>query len=185
MHTRALKLLSILAFAHAFPLLANDSSDNTDILSLSLEELLQVKVAVPGAITKMTIAEQPSSVTTINTSQINNTPARNLYDLIESYVPGAFWMNSETGPLLGVRGNLFNRNVKYLLLVNNKVMNSKGFFGAKSELEQWDLSDIEKIDVIRGPGSVTYGPGAVSGVISITTKNSESNVPHSLSVQYN
>lgn len=182
---RASKVFSILTLIYAVPIMAEDSFSKSNILNLSLEELLQVKVAVPGAITKMTMAEQPSSITTIAASQIKNTPARNLYDLIESYVPGAFWMNSETGPLLGIRGNLFNRNVKYLLLVNNKVMNSKGFFGAKSELEQWDLDDIERIDVIRGPGSVTYGPGAVSGVISITTKNSASNNTDSLSVHYN
>ena len=185
MHNRVTKISLLIACAYAFPLVAEETSFDNEILNLSLEELLKVKITVPGAITKMTAAEQPSSVTTISTSQINNTPARNLYDLIEIYVPGAFWMNSETGPLLGVRGSLFNRNVKYLLLVNNRVMNSKGFFGAKSELEQWDLSDIEKVEVIRGPGSVTYGPGAVSGVISVTTKNSASHKTDSLAFRYN
>jgi outer membrane receptor protein involved in Fe transport len=39
----------------------------------------------------------------------------------------------------------------------------------------WDLSDIEKIEIIRGPGSVTYGPGAVAGIINITTKKHTDN----------
>ncbi len=146
-----------------------------ELFELSLEQLHAVKLYVPAAITKLTRLEQPASITTISADDIRYAPARNIFDLIEIYVPGALWMNSEEGPLLGMRGNLVNRNFKYLLLVNGRVMNSKAHFGAKSELEQWDLSDIESIEIVRGPGSVTYGAGAVSGVISITTADSESN----------
>lgn len=83
-------------------------------------------------------------------------------------------MNFEEGPQLGIRGNIANRNFRYLLRVNGRLMNNKGHYGAKSELEQWNLDDIQKIEIVRGPGSVTYGPGAVAGVINITTHNAES-----------
>ena len=103
------------------------------------------------------------------TEMIKFTPARNIYDLIEVYVPGAIWMIHEEGPHMGIRGIIVNRNYKYLLLLNGRNLNNKGHFGAKSELEAWDLNDIERIEIIRGPGSVTYGPGAVGGVINIIT----------------
>ena len=147
-------------------------SNETDFLNMSLEELLEVRVHVPAAITKLGPLQTPASITNIDQELIRMTPARNLYDLIESYVPGAFWMNHEKGPRLAVRGIITNRNSKFLLLVNGRNMNHKSTYGAKSELEMWDLSDIESIDVVRGPGSVTYGPGAIAGVINITTKSS-------------
>jgi outer membrane receptor protein involved in Fe transport len=137
---------------------------------LPLEELLQLEVYQPGSLSRLTRLESPTAITTISAEDLRLTPARNLYDLIEIYVPGAIWMNQETGPLLGVRGVIAARNYKYLLLVNGRVLNNKSFAGASSELEMWDLSDIERIDIVRGPGAVTYGPGAVGGVISITTR---------------
>ena len=145
------------------------AKDTVDYLELSLEELMAIEVYVPGAITTMTPLETPASVTVINSESIQLSPARNIYDLLEIYVPGAFWMNHEEGPHPGIRGIIANRNDKFLLLVNGRKMNNKQIYGAKSELEQWDMGDIEKIEVIRGPGSVTYGPGAIAGVINITT----------------
>jgi outer membrane receptor protein involved in Fe transport len=144
------------------------------VFEMSLEEILELKVAVPAAITMMTPAETPASTTVITADDIRYTPARNLYDLIEVYVPGAIWMSFEAGPQLGIRGSIVNRNYKYLLRVNGRTLNNKGHYGAKSELEQWDLTDIQRIEIIRGPGSVTYGPGAVAGIINIVTHDADS-----------
>src|SRR5439155_3059341 len=91
--------------------------------------------------------------------------------LLEVYVPGALWMAHNEGPHPGFRGIIVDRNYKFLLLVDGRLMNQKAHDGAVTELENWDLSDIAQIDVLRGPGSVTYGPGAIAGVISITTKS--------------
>jgi len=145
-----------------------------DLMELSIDELANVKIIVPAAITKLSFVEIPASITVITAEDIRHTPARNILDLIEAYVPGAMWMNYEEGPLLGMRGNIVNRNYKYLLRVNGRLMNGKDRFSAKSELEQWDLGDIKQIEVIRGPGSVTYGPGAVSGVVNILTHSADS-----------
>ncbi len=152
---------------------------------MSFEELSKVKIAVPGALTNLHDHDAPASVTRINAQQIGASSARNIYDLIETYVPGAFWMNHESGPHMGIRGIIANRNYKFLLLVNDRPMNNKAYFGAKSELEQWDLDDIARIDVISGPGSVTYGPGAVGGVINIITHSAGSTTGNRTSVRHN
>ncbi|MES2125772.1 MAG: TonB-dependent receptor plug domain-containing protein [Pseudomonadota bacterium] len=140
-----------------------------DYLDLSFDDLLKIKFQLPAALTRLTLLEAPASTTVISAADIRLTPARNLYDLIEVYVPGALWTNSEQGPHLNVRGSTANRNYQYLLLVDGQVMNNRAHAGASAELEQWDMSDIERVEIVRGPGSVTYGPGAVAGVISITT----------------
>lgn len=147
-------------------------SDST-VYNYSLQELGNITIKAPATLIHLAESETPASITTINKNDIALTPARNIYDLLEIYAPGGIWLNHEEGPHMGLRGIISNRNYQYLLLVNGRNLNNKAHYGAKSELEQWDLSDIEKIEVIRGSGSVTYGPGAVGGVINIITKTAE------------
>ena len=141
-----------------------------ELQGLDLEQLLKMNVGV-GNLTKSNALTTPASVTTITEEDIRLTPARNIMDLLEVYVPGTNVVIHSEGLHPGIRGIISDRNYKFLLLVDGKVMNSKAHGGAVTELENWDLSDIAQIDVLRGPGSVTYGPGAIAGVISITTKN--------------
>jgi outer membrane receptor protein involved in Fe transport len=155
-----------------------DSKKNDDVdagfFEVPFEDLVNIQIETPATITHLSFDEVPASVTVITSEDIKNTPARNIYDLIEVYVPGALWMDYEEGPKLGIRGNISSRNTKYLLRVNGRLMNNKAQYGATSELEQWDLADVQRIEVIRGPGSVTYGPGAVAGVINIITHDADS-----------
>jgi outer membrane receptor protein involved in Fe transport len=141
-----------------------------ELQSLDLEQLLKMNVGV-GNLTKSNALTTPASVTTITEEDIRLTPARNIMDLLEVYVLGASFVIHSEGLHPGIRGIISDRNYKFLMLVNGKVMNQNAHGGVTTELEDWDLSDIAQIDVLRGPGSVTYGPGAIAGVISITTKN--------------
>lgn len=140
-----------------------------DIINMSIEELLNLEVKTSN-ITGLKSEAIPASITVISKQEIENTPSRNIYDLIETYVPGATWANHYDGPHVGIRFAPSDRNYKYMLLVNGVNLNQKSHNGASSELENWDLSDIEKIEVIRGPGAVTFGPGAILGVINIVTR---------------
>lgn len=181
--------LALVSVLYPFYVLAQTSDVETqfvrmDLFDLSLSELSNIEVIVPAAITKLTLDETPASITVITADDIRHAPARNVYDLIETYVPGAIWMNHEEGPHPGLRGSIANRNDKFILLVNGRNLNSKAHYGAKSELEQWDMSDIQRIEIVRGPGSVTYGPGAVAGVINIVTYTANFLEESSVSVRY-
>jgi len=147
-----------------------DRTTAEGLADMSLKELMDVEVYVPATITEKDPMKVPASVTVITAEDIARTPARNIMDLIEIYVPGAFWMNHSIGPIPGIRGFLVDRPYKYLVNVNGVNVNIKAHYGARLELLNWELNDIERIEVIRGPGSVTYGPGAIGGVINIYTK---------------
>lgn len=149
---------------------AEDDSDIEELFNLPFDELLKVKIG-KGTLVSLEEVKIPASITTITSDQIQQTPFRNIYDLIEVYVPGAFWMNNWDSPTLGIRGVISDRNNKFLVLINSRNANLKARGGAMSELENWNIDDIERIEIIRGPGSVIYGPGAVAGVINIITKN--------------
>lgn len=140
------------------------------LLHMSLEEMMNIAVKT-GTLSGIKKQNIPVSITTITSEDIKTSPARNLLDLLETYVPGALYMNHIEGPHHGVRGIIADRSYKVLLLVNGKNLNQKVRNGASTELENWDMNDIDRVEVIRGPGSVIYGPGAIMGVINIITKN--------------
>ena len=164
-------LLVILLATNANTSIAKISLD--ELLSLDLEDLLKAEIYSPSAYTKISSVLNPASITVITSEDIRLTPARNINDLIEIYVPGAFYTTHNEGSHMGIRGIMSDRNVKFLLLVNGRNLNQKGHSGIRSELDHWDMSDIQRIEVIRGPGSVISGPGAIGGVISITTHTAE------------
>lgn len=163
--------LGALGFFSTEALTQNSTQEN--FFEMSLSELLNVEVFVPASITEKDPFRMPASVTVITAEDIALTPARNLLDLIEIYVPGALYMNHSIGPVPGVRGIIADRPYKFLVNVNGINVNIKAHYGARLELLNWDLGDIERVEIVRGPGSVTYGPGAIAGVINITTKKAK------------
>ena len=138
---------------------------------LSLSDLLNLEVDA-GNLTGLKGNKVPVPITVITKEDIAKTPYRNMVDLMEAYVPGLFQLSHQV-PVVGMRGVVVDRNYKWLLLVNGRVMNQRGAEGAIEEIRHYTLDDIERIEVIRGPGSVTYGPGAISGVVNVVTKTGE------------
>ena len=140
-----------------------------DLTMLSFDDLMHVEVK-SATFTGVERIKTPASITTITKEEIQATPHRNLLDLLEVYVPSATYVNHWLGPRLGIRGVVSDQNYSYLLLVNGENMNLQTENGPMFEIQNKDLADVEKIEIIRGPGSVVHGPGAIGGVISITTK---------------
>jgi iron complex outermembrane receptor protein len=141
---------------------------NTDLTSMSIEDLMNIEIHSTATLTKTTPRLVPAAVTTITAEQIQASGARSLDELLDIYVPNLqlirhHWESDH----LGLRG-IKNEN-KYLLLVNGRVINERTHIGAITERDLVLLRDIHHIDVVRGPGSALYGPGAVSMVINIIT----------------
>jgi len=85
-----LSLILVLFPLPGFPpaLNAQERVGLEEILAMSLQELMGVTVAI-GGITGMDLSRVPASVTIISREDIEMTPARNILDLLEVYVPGA------------------------------------------------------------------------------------------------
>ena len=71
----------------------------------------------------------------------------------------------------GIRGIISDRDDKYLLRVDGKVMNNRYFSGAESERDLPLLGDLQTATVVHGPASATYGAGALAGVLNLETYN--------------
>ena len=147
-------------------------SESDDVFEMSIVELMGVDVLPVGTLTQTTRRTSPGAITTITNEQLWESGAHSLYEALEIYVPGLqYSIQSWEAPTIGIRGIGGDRNDKLLMLVNGRVMNERTHFGALSELDLPMFGDIHHIDVIRGPGSAIYGPGAVSGVVNIVTEN--------------
>jgi iron complex outermembrane receptor protein len=146
-------------------------ADTVDYTTMSLEELMNVQVTT-NTLTSTDRFTTPAAVTHIDRSLIDQANPRNLNELLSIYVPN-LEMASHTFemPHLGMRGIIGDRDDKYLMLINGRMMNERTHYGALAERDLVLTGDILNIDVVRGPGSATYGPGAVMGVVAQTTYN--------------
>ena len=152
----------------------HDTNKSGDVFEMPLEKLMEVEVVSTATLTETKKRLVPAAVTTITAEQIRSSGARSLYELLDIYVPNLQWSRQHwENDQLGLRGIISDRNDKFLLLVNGRVMNDRTHAGVVTELDQMLLGEIHHIDVVRGPGSALYGPGAVSMVINIITYNSD------------
>ncbi len=147
-------------------------SDRDYLIEMPPEELSQVPVEITGLLTPTSRRKVPMAVTTLTKIDIQRSGARSLDELLDIYVPNLQLIRHSHEPQhLGLRGINSDREDKYLILVNGRVMNEHLHYGAYSERDLPMLTDIHHVDVIRGPGSALhgYGPGAISMVINIVT----------------
>jgi outer membrane receptor for ferrienterochelin and colicin len=167
-----LPAITLFLFGHHF--LYAQSQDST--FESSVQEVLKLPVVKTSSVlvasNVVTDAEkQPSSVTTITKEQIRTCGGRTLSEVLTLYVPGYFAVEDQDDVIAGFRGLAADNNSKVLLLINGQNMNTEFFFGPPDAiLNSPDMEYIERIEVIRGPGSVTLGQGALLGVINIITR---------------
>ena len=141
-------------------------SDTLPFYMLSLEELMNVNVTVASR-TPMTNRESPGIVTVITQDEIKKTGANDLMEVLK-LVPGFdFGVDIEGIVGIGIRGNWANEG-KVLMLIDGIKLNEELYstlqFGGHYPIEM-----INRIEIIRGPGSAIYGGNAEYAVINIIT----------------
>lgn len=153
---------------------ADTNSVGPDLVDLSLEQLATVKVAtVYGAsMHDQTLAEAPSDVTIVTAEQIHQYGYRTLGEILDS-VRGFYTTSDGVYDYVGTRG--FNRPGDYggriLITIDGHRMNDDIFNSAAIGTEfLLDVDLIERVEVIRGPGSSLYGDNAVFAVINVITR---------------
>src|SRR5439155_10117118 len=140
---------------------------------ISLEQLMKMEIPVVEAASKykQKITEAPSSVTIITSDEVKKYGHRTLADILQT-VPGFYTTYDRNYSVLGVRGfSQGDFNNRVLLLVDGHRMNNSltdgAFIGTEFIL---DADLIDRVEVIRGPGSSLYGNNAFFGVINVITR---------------
>jgi len=115
----------------------------------------------------------PANVTVITQEGIEQSNAQNVVDLLRSeadVVVRDFYGNGKTASV-DIRGFGETGPLNTLVLVDGRRVNEIDLSGV--DWSQISLAQIERIEIVRGSGSVLYGDNAVGGVINIITKKPE------------
>lgn len=173
--------LILLIFLAAAPVVWSAESKSPEKVStnqdeLSLEDLVKMEIPTVFGASKLEqkTTEAPSSVTIVGSDEIKKYGYRTLADILQS-VQGFHVTYDRNNSFLGTRG--FNSgafpNSRVLLLVNGHRVNNNLFDGGLIGTEFiLDVDLIDKVEIIRGPGSVLYGNNAFFGVINVRTRSS-------------
>jgi iron complex outermembrane receptor protein len=139
---------------------------------LSVEELLRTQITSVGRKAQQ-VAKAPAAVYVITQEDIRRSGATNIPDLLR-IVPGLVVarINGSTWAI-SARGDAKQYSQNMLVLVDGRSVYSRLFSGVFWNTLDLLLEDIDRIEVIRGPGAVMWGSNAVNGVISIITKRSQ------------
>lgn len=145
-----------------------------ELTELSLEQLMDVSIVSASRFTQKA-SEVASAVTVITRAEIQQYGWRNIAEALRS-VPGFFIHNGRDYDYIGARG--FARpqdyNSRVLLLIDGYRTNDSLYDMAYVGTEQLiDIDLVERIEVVRGPGSSVYGGNALFGVINVITRTAE------------
>lgn len=148
--------------------------EDASMFDMTLEELMNMQVTSASKKAE-DLFDAPSVIATISSNEISDFGGRTLYEVLER-AASFYGVSSYLFPnnAIALRGDLpaqINPNI--LFLINGRPVRESikggqqiGFFTT------FPLQVIQKIEVIRGPGSVLYGSNAYVGVVNIITKKS-------------
>lgn len=145
-------------------------ADTTPVGELSLEDLMQVEVT---SVSKkpQRLAHVAASIFVITAEDIRLSGANSIPEALRlapgvdaTRVSGNRWAVS----IRGFSDRLAN---KLQVLVDGRSVFNPAFSGVLWEQLQFPMEDIERIEVIRGPGATVWGSNAVNGVVNIITRS--------------
>lgn len=144
----------------------------TNSNDISLEQLININVT--SVAKKETKLEQsPAAIFVVTPEDIARSGVTSIPEALR-LVPGmdVAQVNSSDWAI-SARG--FNTQFanKLLVLVDGRSIYNLGFGGALWEMQDMVLEDLDRIEVIRGPGATLWGADAVNGVININTKSAK------------
>lgn len=136
---------------------------------MSLEQLMNVNVTVASQL-PMTTRESPGILTVLTEEEIRNSGAKDLIDLLHM-IPGFdFGVDVEGVIGIGIRGN-WGHEGKVLMLWDGMELN-EDMYSTLQFGSHYPISQISRIEIIRGPGSAMYGGNAEYAVINVITHQS-------------
>jgi iron complex outermembrane recepter protein len=143
----------------------------SDIASLDIEELARIRVTSVARLPEL-FTEAAAAISVITREDIRRSGSVTLPEALR-LVPGLQTARLGTRDwAVSARGFNDQNTNKLLVLLDGRALYSPFFAGVFWDVQQVVLADVERIEVIRGPGATLWGANAVNGVINIITRAS-------------
>lgn len=144
----------------------------TDLTSLPPEKLLEIEVYSPSKRPEK-LSESAAAITVLTSEDITRSGATSIPEALR-LVPGldVAQVDSEQWAISARGFNDVFAN-KLLVLQDGRSLYTPLFSGVFWNVQDTFMADLERIEVIRGPGASLWGANAVNGVINITTKSAQ------------
>jgi iron complex outermembrane receptor protein len=142
-----------------------------DLTGRSMEDLMNIEVTSVSK-KQEKLSHTAAAIFVITAEDIRRSGATNIPDVLRM-VPGLD-VAQINGSTWAVSSRGFNNQVanKLLVLIDGRTVYSPLFNGVFWDVQEVPLENIERIEVIRGPGAAIWGANAVNGVINIISKRS-------------
>lgn len=148
------------------------ATEVTELAKLNLEELLDVKVY--SAIKKeQSIRDTAAAAFVITQEDIRRSGATSIPDALRMAPGVQVAQINASSWAIAIRGFNDRFSNKLLVLVDGRTVYSPLFAGTYWNAQDVVLENIDRIEIIRGPGGTVWGANAVNGVINIRTKHSK------------
>jgi iron complex outermembrane recepter protein len=141
-----------------------------DLTQMSLEQLMKMEVTTASK-RAQALGDVPAAIYVITNEDIRRSGSRNLPELLRG-VPG-LQVGQITSSSYRISARGFNSQFanKLLVMIDGRSVYTPLFSGVYWDAQDVMLEDVERIEVIRGPGGSLWGANAVNGIINIITKS--------------
>jgi iron complex outermembrane receptor protein len=151
---------------------SQDNPKGNPLKQLTLEQLGNVEVTSVKKEPEQ-VWETPAAISVLTNEDIRRSGVTNILDALR-LIPGVdMSRNDSIGYSVGIRGfeTVFSKGL--LVMIDGRSLYNTLFGGVYQDLPDYPLEDIDRIEVIRGPGATVWGANAVNGVINIITKSTK------------
>ncbi|MGE0158239.1 MAG: TonB-dependent receptor plug domain-containing protein [Gemmatimonadales bacterium] len=161
--------LSLAAFAADVRAQESPDIDPTDLRAMSLEELMDLDVTSVSRAPEP-YAQAAAAIQVITQQQIRRSGASTIAEALRLATSLHVAQKNAQSWAISARG--FNTDLanKLLVLIDGRSVYTPLFSGVFWDRQDYVLEDIDRIEVISGPGGALWGANAVNGVINIITK---------------
>ena len=166
---RRLFILGFLGAFLAVTVLAQTSQNIPDVTAITLEDLMDLQVTSVSKRAQK-LADAAAAIFVITQDDIRRSGASSIPEALR-FVPGLEVARiDENKWAIGSRGFNGRFDNKLLVLIDGRSVYTPLFSGVYWNVQDVMLEDVDRIEVIRGPGATLWGANAVDGVINIITK---------------
>ena len=147
-----------------------NSISSSELLDMSIEELMDVEVTTVSK-KEDTLFKSAAAITVISSEDIRRSGHQSIPEVLRM-VPGIHVAKIDSNKwAITARGFNGLYAEKLLVMIDGRTVYTPLYSGVYWDVQDLMLEDVDRIEVVKGPGGTLWGANAVNGVINIITKN--------------